>query len=94
MIKFEGVRPADDAFFEKGDILQWKKLNHTPIIAIIEHKGVVTIRVIQVVSEALELPDNTKLMCQWRGQYNSDYFSFTVEDLRLAKIIKDVNKKM
>jgi hypothetical protein len=73
------------AFFELSGVLTSKSLNHTPFLAFVEHpegKGKIQLEVIKSAPQLLKLPDSTKVLCQWRGKWNSDLFTFTVKDVR------------
>jgi hypothetical protein len=42
----------------------------------------VEVGIVDNAKKLLELPDDTKVMSQWRGEWRSDYFQFKVGDLR------------
>lgn len=80
MIEY-GVRHDITDLFEKTDILDTSiTRNHTPFVAI--HGN--TVFVVNKLSKLLRLPDETTVLWQWRGQHRSDYFTFTVEQIRTA----------
>jgi hypothetical protein len=90
MISFENTREADTDFFNLSGILTYKEMKHTPLIAFIENNGDVNIKVIMKVKEVLELPDQIKIICQWKGEWRSDYFHFTVGQLKAAKLNREI----
>lgn len=76
-----------DDFFRLSGVLTYKSLPHTPFLAFVTDAQVntVTVRIVDSAEELLSLPDDTPVMCQWRGQWRSDFFQMTVEDVRRAK---------
>ncbi len=68
--------------FKLSGIIEYKKLNHTPFLAFIENGDNVEVKIIDNSKHLLELPDNTKVMAQWRGDWHSDFFQFCVGDVR------------
>ena len=59
------------------------KLNHTPFIVIDEDNNSVDVvsKVSDLISKFGSKPD-TKVLIQWRGTWNSDFFTFTVGELQ------------
>ena len=68
--------------FKISGVLDYEKLNHTPFIVFIPSNNKVEIKLAYNKKELLEFPDNTKVMVQWKGEWNSDYFTFTIKDVR------------
>ena len=71
-----------DAFFKRSGVFDNDWLNHTPLLVFIASETSVTVRIINKPNELLSLHDDTPVMGQWRGQYSSDYFQFTVGQYR------------
>jgi len=77
-------REASSEFFEQSGIRDFKKLSHTPILLFFEdhdeHEA--TVEIFQKPQDILEYPDEIQAMMQWRGEWSSDFFKFTVGDFR------------
>ena len=73
-----------DDFFRLSGVLTWKTLNHTPFLAFVAGDSSVAVRLVSSAKALLELPDQTPVMAQWRGQWSSDFFRMTVADVRAA----------
>ena len=59
------------------------KLKHYPFLAFVENsEGVINVLIVKEAIELMALSDDTKIMSQWRGNWSSDYFQFTVGDVR------------
>lgn len=80
----EGRTDIDDLFRISG-VLTWTKLNHTPFLAFVVEGQTVSVRIVKNATKLLELTDETKVMVQWKGDWNSDFFHFTVGDVRTWK---------
>lgn len=78
-------------FFGLSGIREWEELSHTPALAFIESKDEIKVEIISKPHKLLDLPDKTKIMMQWKGQWRSDFFHFTVEELK--NYIKNNPKK-
>ena len=75
-------RTDTNDLFKLSGILKYKKLDHTPFIIFTTVNDKVEVKLAYNKKELLEFPDNTKVMVQWQGQWKSDYFTFTVKDVR------------
>ena len=71
-----------EAFFEKSDIRYYKDLGHTPALVFNVEGDTVHVIIVNNPSELLLYPDSTKVMMQWKGQWRSDFFQFTVGEYR------------
>ena len=69
-------------YFEKSGIRDWKKLPHTPLLVFQVEGGTVTVRIVDNPQELLGFSDDTKVMGQWTGKWRSDFFQFTIGQLR------------
>ena len=69
-------------FFRLSDIRSCKKLIRTPALAFVEDEDGVVVQIVQDPRKLLDLPDDTGVMMQWSGTWRSDFFQFTVGDLR------------
>lgn len=81
MLKTAGRRDID-AFFSESGVLFAGKLPHTPFLAFVEKDNDVQVEIVDKVEELLQKPDETKVMAQWRGDWRSDFFQFTVGEIR------------
>jgi hypothetical protein len=71
--------------FLLSDVLRVTTLTQTPFLAFTQHAGAVRVQIIDSAARLLQLPDETPVMVQWRGQWRSDFFQITVADVRSAK---------
>lgn len=63
-------------------VLAVGKLNHTPLLAFVVDNQRVTVDIVDKPWMIMRYPDDTQVMGQWAGQWRSDFFSFTVKELR------------
>jgi hypothetical protein len=68
--------------FEIGDPFQLERLNHTPFLVFVEDGDTIHVEIVNSKKKLLAYPDETKVMVQWRGEFSSDFFQFTVGDYR------------
>ena len=71
-----------EEYFELSGCLECSKLNHTPFLAFVCQDNVVVVRIIENALALLALPDDAPVMGQWRGEWKSDFFQFTVGQMR------------
>ena len=72
-----------ETYFQLSGCLEFKKLNHTPFLAFVCQDSSVIVRIIESADALLALPDGTPVMGQWRGEWRSDFFQFTVGQMRV-----------
>lgn len=77
-IEFRDVRRDVQELFDKGPLFGWARMTHTPFLVI--EPGRVTVE--EKGENLLRLDDATHVMFQWEGQWRSDWFVFTVGELR------------
>lgn len=73
-----------DAILSKSGLLHIGRLDHHPFL-VFEHDGNLPglhVKIVKTVSDVLAHGDDTPVMLQWPGQTRSDWFWFTVGDLR------------
>jgi hypothetical protein len=76
-------RADSTEFFFLSDLRSTKALTHTPILAfIMKFDCTLEVRIITNPCDLLALNDCVKCMGQWRGRHRSDFFQFTIGDLR------------
>jgi hypothetical protein len=69
-------------YFRLSGIREQKKLAHTPFLAFLVSRDAVEVKIVESARALLDYPDETPVMAQWRGQWKSDFFQFSVRDLR------------
>ncbi len=95
-IILDGRTDIDD-YFKLSGVFDSEKLNHTPLLAFIASEDTIRVRIIHKPIELLSLDDETPAMGQWRGEWRSDFFQFTVGQYRLHveekyKVLKSAKK--
>jgi hypothetical protein len=68
--------------FTKSNILTDNKLNHHPFIVFRDDGDSMNVVIIFNARELFSFSDETKVMVQWKGKWNSDFFHFTIKDLK------------
>lgn len=82
-IKFSNVRSDTDDLFSQSGMFDWKEVKQTPYLALlVDERGDVTVNVLTKHSDMLRLPDDTKLVISWKGNWRSDFFHFSVGEAR------------
>ena len=69
-------------YFRISGVFEYPKLNHTPFLAFIESDDTIQVHIVFSAKDLLKFPDDTPVMGQWRGEWHSDYFQFTVGNYR------------
>src|SRR5512133_3814015 len=69
-------------YFEKSDVFKASKLTHTPFLVFLVSDRSVQVNLVTSAAELLHFPDDTPVMGQWRGEWHSDFFQFTVGQYR------------
>jgi hypothetical protein len=67
-----------DEYFKLSGVLEYERLNHTPLLVFLSTEDSVRVQIVYVVNDLLGFPDDTPVMSQWRGEWRSDFFQFTV----------------
>jgi len=81
-IKTSG-RVPDEAFFKH--IQDSDDSSHYPFLVFDTDNDEVNIVLESSMKDVLKYSDDTKVMKQWGGKWSSDFFQFTVRDLRLLQ---------
>jgi hypothetical protein len=71
-----------ETYFKSSGVFDSERLDHTPLLAFIVSNETVKVRIIDKPAELLSLADDTAVMGQWRGEWRSDFFQFTVGQYR------------
>lgn len=69
-------------YFRLSGVLEWKELKHSPFLVFVEGKETIEIKIVKNTTELLNYADETKVMAQWKGEWRSDFFQFTVGQVR------------
>ena len=80
-IILDGRTDTDD-YFKLSGVFDSERLTHTPFLVFIPSEGTVTVRLIYKPDELVAFDDETPVMGQWRGEWRSDFFQFTVGKYR------------
>lgn len=88
IINTENIRTDFKTFFEKRlrHYLS-DKFKHTPFIVVQDKDGNAVVQVIDNINELIGMFGNkpdTKVIQQWPGEWRSDFFTFTIEELQTA----------
>jgi hypothetical protein len=77
---FPGFRKDGlDVLFERSGMREAEKLNHTPFIVVFPEELKIVKSIRQLITE---YNDPCPVIFQWPGKQRSDFFQFTVGDLR------------
>jgi len=55
---------------------------HTPFLVFLFENNTIKIEIVEDPTKLLTFPDSTKVMAQWHGKYRSDFFQFTIKQLK------------
>lgn len=69
-------------YFQKSGIREYKKLQHAPFVVMIPGEDSVDVDIVDNAKKLLAFADDTPVLAQWRGEWRSDFFRFTVGQLR------------
>lgn len=76
------TRHDTERYFELSGIRESSKLKHHPFI-VFRELDLVKVEICHSIKDLIaEYPDETKVLAQWRGQWSSDFFKFTVGELK------------
>ncbi len=81
-ITLSGRTATNDYFQYLDGLLRNGRLTHTLLLAFICAENSLKVSIIDNYKELLALEDTTPVMAQWRGEWRSDFFKFTVGDYR------------
>lgn len=69
-------------YFKLSGIREYRSLPHTPFLVFVVEDSSVKVKLIDKPKDLLTFSDETKVMGQWAGKYRSDFFQFTIGDLK------------
>lgn len=89
-LKFDGIeakihvsgRSDYASFFAKSDVLSNRKLDHHPFLVFVTSGNIVAVAIVKNAVDLLNYSDDAPVMAQWPGEFRSDFFKFTVGQLR------------
>ena len=76
------IRKSNSHFFEDSGIRKNRTQLQHPFLILRPTKTRLNMDVVYTTEELLEMPDNTRVLAQWKGKKRSDYYSFKVGCLR------------
>lgn len=71
-----------EEYFKLSGIREVTSLPHNPFLAFIASHGKVEVKIVERPSDLLSFPDDTPVMSQWSGKWRSDFFQFSVKELK------------
>ncbi len=74
-------RTDTDEYFRYSGIRSQKRLKHHPFLVFV-CSDEVEVCIVDNIKTLLEYSDDVQVMSQWEGEYKSDFFQFTVGELR------------
>ncbi len=76
------IRTANRHFFEGSGIRNCKEQKQRPFLVFRPTKTRMNVDLCFNTNDLLDMPDNTKVMAQWQGKSRSDFYRFTVRELK------------
>ena len=80
-ILLDGRTDVED-YFRLSGVFDSERLNHTPLLVFVASEDTVKVHIVDKPTELLSFDDATPVMGQWRGEWRSDFFQFTVGQYR------------
>jgi len=77
----DGRTDVED-YFRLSGVFDSERLNHTPLLVFVASDDTVRVHVINRPIALLSFDDGTPVMGQWRSEWHSDFFQFTVGQYR------------
>jgi hypothetical protein len=87
MLTLPACRTDAAAFLKQsGYYTKGARWQHCPLLVFIEAPEGVELRIVDTAAQLRDspLPDETRCMQQWRGEWRSDWFGFTLGEARAA----------
>lgn len=85
------IRPANRHFFEESGLRNCKEQKQHPYLIFKPTKTRMNVDLCYTANELLDMPDNTKVLAQWKGKKRSDFYRFSVKELK--KYLEENPKK-
>jgi hypothetical protein len=83
----KNIRAANRYFFENSGMREGKGIAHHPFIVFKRTDKRINVEVVEDPVQLLTFPPRTKVIAQWKGKRKSNFFRFTVGQLK--KYISD-----
>lgn len=81
-LTINGAKKAHSVFFEQSGIRKSKTRSQRPFLVVKNSNGQTDLQIVEDVTEVYNMPKKTRVMTQWEGKKRSDYYTFTVGQLR------------
>jgi len=82
-LTINGAKKAHSTFFEQSGIRKSKARSQRPFLVVRNMgTGTTDLQIVEDVTEVYNMPKKTRVMTQWEGKKRSDYYTFTVGQLR------------
>jgi hypothetical protein len=78
----KNVRVANRHYFEDSGLRNNRIQKQHPFVVMTPGKTQMKVDVVYTAEELLKLPVTTKVLAQWKGKTRSDYYKFTVRELK------------
>ena len=78
----KNVRSANRHYFEQSGLRNNKVQKQHPFVVVKPGKTQMKVDIVYTAEELLNMPPTTKVLAQWKGKTRSDYYKFTVRDLK------------
>lgn len=78
----KNVRAANRHYFEQSGLRNNRSQKQQPYLVMTPGKTQMKVDVVYTAEELLDLPVATKVLAQWKGKTRSDFYKFTVRDLK------------
>lgn len=75
-------KPATSAYFEMSGIRSKGKQMQRPFITFRRRNNKINVELVNDVQKLVQMPLKTRVMAQWEGKERSDFYRFTVGDLK------------
>jgi hypothetical protein len=76
------IRKANSHFFEESGIRSNRSTKQHPYLILRKTKTRLNVDLVFNSEDLLELPNNTKVLAQWKGKKRSDFYGFKVVDFK------------
>ena len=78
VVRKEDFRHDLDDYFRLSGVREWTKLSHTPFIVLNDGQIELCFNMKNLLEK---YPPETEVIGQWKGEWRSDFFHYTIQDL-------------
>ena len=78
----KNIRAANRHFFENSGVREGRGIHHHPFIVFKRSDERINVEVVEDPKQLLTMPPRTKVIAQWKGKKRSNFFRFTVGQLK------------